>query len=191
MSPERIDILARLWLAFILPWKVLFDAMFAARVRRLQLGEKEPERAAPAEAIAPAEPVEPEVTETEPDATPALQLLAIMQREGRFIDFLQEDVSGFDDADIGAAARVVHEGCKRGLTDYFELAPVRSEAEGDQVVLEPGFDASRARVTGNVVGEPPFRGRLAHHGWVATRVRLPRLTEGHDPRVIAPAEVEL
>jgi hypothetical protein len=186
---ERLDSIgARLWLAFILPWKVLFDAAFAGRVAGLPEGALE----LPA---APEPEPEPELAATEPeperDDTPALQLLAIMQREGRFIDFLQEDVTSFSDADIGAAARVVHEGCKRALKDYLELAPVRSEAEDEQVVLEPGFDAKRTRVTGNVVGEPPFTGRLAHHGWVVTRIALPDLTDGHDPRIVAPAEVEL
>jgi hypothetical protein len=186
---ERLSIGARLWLAFILPWKVLFDPAFAGRVAGLRSGAPELPPAAP-------EPrPEPEIAATEPelerDDTPALQLLAIMQREGRFIDFLQEDVTSFADADIGAAARVVHEGCNRALKDYLELAPVRTEAEDEQVVLEPGFDAKRTRVTGNVVGEPPFKGRLAHHGWVVTRIRLPDLTDGHDPRVVAPAEVEL
>jgi hypothetical protein len=184
---ERLDVWARLWLAIILPWKVLFDAAFAARVHRLREGAPE---------LPPARPEpepEPEVQATEPerDDTAALQILAIMQREGRFIDFLQEDVTSFSDAEIGAAARVVHEGCKRGLTEYLELAPVRTEAEDDAVVLEPGFDAKRTRVTGNVVGEPPYRGRLAHHGWIVKQIRLPDLTDGHDPRVVAPAEVEL
>jgi hypothetical protein len=185
---ERLDSIgARLWLAFILPWRVLFDPAFAGQVARLRTGAPE---------LPPAEPKpEPEIAATEPeperDDTPALQLLAIMQREGRFIDFLQEDVAGFSDADVGAAARVVHEGCNRALKDYLELAPVRKEAEDDEVVLEPGFDAKRTRLTGNVVGEPPFKGRLAHHGWMVTRIRLPDLTDGHDPRVVAPAEVEL
>lgn len=186
---ERLDLPARLWLAIILPFKVLFDAAFAARVKRLEQGPLEleapaPEEATPSEALVSS-------TEAEPDSTPALQLLAIMQREGRFIDFLMEDVAGFSDAEIGAAARVVHEGCKHGLDDYIEVGPVRTEAEGDAVVLERGFDASRTRVTGNVVGEPPFRGRLAHHGWVVTKIRLPDLAAGHDPNVVAPAEVEL
>jgi hypothetical protein len=180
---EPIGIGARLWLAFVLPWKVLFDGMFAARVERLD----------EAPALPPEPAAAPVVTEAEraPDFTPALQLLAIMQREGRFVDFLQEDVASFSDADIGAAARVVHEGCKRALADYLELAPVRSEAEGDAVTLDKGFDAARTRVTGNVVGEPPFRGTLAHHGWRVAKIRLPELSDGHDPSIVAPAEVEV
>jgi hypothetical protein len=130
-------------------------------------------------------------TAQEADTTSALQLLAIMQREGRFVDFLQEDITSFSDAEIGAAARVVHEGCRRGLHEYLDLSPVRSESEGETIVLEHGFDSSRLRLTGNVVGEPPFRGRLAHHGWLVTKLRLPSLGSGANPKVIAPAEVEL
>lgn len=183
---EPIGIGARLWLAFVLPWKVLFDGAFAARALRL---DETP-------ALPPSPPAKergPEITEAEaePDLTPALQLLAIMQREGRFIDFLQEDVATFSDAEIGAAARAVHEGCKRGLSDYLDLAPVRTEPEGDKVTLEPGFDAARTRVTGNVIGEPPFSGTLAHHGWRVAKIRLPALSDGHDPSIVAPAEVEV
>ncbi len=130
--------------------------------------------------------VEPEV-----DLTPALQLLSILQREGRFIDFLQEDMSSFGDDEIGAAARVVQEGCKRGLADYVELASVRQEEEGASVTLEPGYDANETRVTGNVTGEPPYRGSLAHHGWRAASIRLPKLSSEHDARILAPAEVEI
>jgi hypothetical protein len=168
---------ARLALAF----KVLFNATLAGRLARL-LG-------APALPEPTPEPV-PTPVRT-PDATTALQLLAILQREGRLIDFLQEDAASFSDADIGAAARVVHEGCKKGLAEYFDIAPVRTEAEGAAIVLAPGFDATKNRVTGNVLGEPPYRGRLAHPGWQVTASRLPAVAPGHDARVIAAAEIEL
>ena len=59
------------------------------------------------------------------------------------------------------------------------------------MTLEPGFDAAAIRPTGNVVGDPPFSGTLAHRGWRVTETRLPKLTGGHDPRIIAAAEVEL
>jgi hypothetical protein len=194
---EPLSFGARLWLAFLLPFRVLFDAMLAARVAAAARGQvpaslpsaaetKTTPETKPTPAPAP-KVVEPE---PEPDRT-ALQLLAILQREGRFVDFLQEDMSGFSDADIGAAARVVHEGCTRGLRDVLALAPVRTEAEGAKVELPVGFDANRTRVTGNVTGEPPFRGTLAHHGWRVESIRLPELSAGHDPTIIAPAEVEL
>lgn len=199
---------ARLWLALTLPFRLLFDGALAARLVQAMRGElvslaeakannaKELEAqrkaiAAKAEAKAKAAKPAPKEVAPEADLTPALQLLAILQREGRFVDFLQEDVSSFSDADIGAAARVVHEGCTRGLKDVLELEVIRDEAEGAKVELPAGYDAKRTRVTGNVTGEPPFTGTLAHHGWRARSIRLPELSTGHDPTIIAPAEVEL
>lgn len=184
MEPAPVGLAGRLWLAFLLPWKILVDGVLAARTKALLEGpvaEPEPEPEI--------EPVPPVVPET--DLTPALQLLGILQREGRFVDFLQEDVTDVPDADIGAAARVVHAGCKKGLDAYITVRAVRSEAEGDAVVLEPGFDAARHRVTGNVAGSPPYSGHLAHHGWEVERIELPTVAEGHDARVLAPAEVEV
>jgi hypothetical protein len=121
----------------------------------------------------------------------ALQLLALLQREARLIDFTRESLAGFDDAQIGAAARLVHEGCAKVLRDHFDIVPVRSEAEGSRVTLPAGFDAAAVKLTGNVTGSAPFTGSLAHRGWRAAEVKLPRLAEGHDARVLAPAEVEL
>ena len=195
---DRIGFGTRLWLAFVLPWKLLFDGAFAERTHRLLTAEPESETAAqPTPAALPTPVPQPEpsrapepAAET-PSFTSALQLLAILQREGRFVDFLQEDVTGFADADVGAAARVVHEGCLRAFGEYLALKPVRAEAEGEAVVLEPGFDPSRTRITGNVVGDPPFHGKLAHHGWQVAEIRLPTLAPGHDPNIVAPAEVEL
>jgi len=124
-----------------------------------------------------------------PDA--ALQLLSLFQREARLIDFTQENLSAYSDADIGAAARVVHEGCAKVLKEHFTIQPVRSEAEGSRVELPEGFDAAAVRLTGNVVGKAPFRGTLSHRGWRAADVRLPKLAEAHDAAILAPAEVEL
>jgi hypothetical protein len=126
---------------------------------------------------------------TSPDA--ALQLLALLQQEARFIDFIQEDLLGFSDADVGAAARVVHEGGKKVLQDYFTLAAIRDEQEESRITLPEGFDATMVRLTGNVLGQPPFSGTLMHRGWKVTEVRLPKLAEGHDAHIIAPAEIEL
>ena len=96
-----------------------------------------------------------------------------------------------ESAQIGAAARVVHAGCARALGRHVELERIRSENEGDRVELAVGFDAARVRLTGNVAGDPPFRGTLAHHGWEVKALRLPVLAPGHDPAVVALAEVEL
>ncbi len=124
-----------------------------------------------------------------PDA--ALQVLNLLQKEARFIDFIKEDVSAFSDAEIGAAARVVHQGCSKAVNEHFTLAPVSQDQEGSRVTLNKGFDAALFRLTGNIVGEAPFTGTLIHKGWQVTDLRLPKLTEGHNANIIAAAEVEL
>lgn len=124
-----------------------------------------------------------------PDA--ALQVLNLLQKEARFIDFIKEDVSVFSDAEIGAAARVVHQGCSKAVNEHFTLAPVSQDQEGSRVTLNKGFDAALFRLTGNIVGEAPFTGTLIHKGWQVTDLRLPKLTEGHNANIIAAAEVEL
>lgn len=144
--------------------------------------------AAPAAVQVKAEPA-PALKATEPES--ALQLLSLLQQEARLIDFLNEDVKAFSDAEVGAAARVVHEGGKKVLNDYFTLQPVRSENEESRVTLPAGYDAATVRLTGNVVGQAPFNGTLIHRGWQVADIRLPKITEGRNMRVIAPAEVEL
>jgi hypothetical protein len=184
---------SRLSLAFGAFFKTLGDAEFAARIRDDQVG---PIAAPPAAAAAPMPTPAPKPAPAPaplriatPDA--ALQLLGLLQREARLIDFANENITVYGDADIGAAARVVHEGCARVLREHFSITPVRSELEGARVTLAEGFDAASVRLTGNVVGKPPFTGTLSHRGWRAGEVRLPQLAEGHDARIIAPAEVEL
>jgi hypothetical protein len=185
---------SRLSLAFGTFFKTIGDAEFAARVRDDQVGPVAAPPPAPAPtptptpAAAPA-PVPVQLRETTPDA--ALQLLTLLQREARLIDFAHENLASYADADIGAAARVVHEGCARVLKDHFTIQPVRTEAEGARVTLEEGFDAGSVRLTGNVVGKAPFKGILSHRGWRASEVRLPQLAKEHDASVLAPAEVEL
>ena len=127
--------------------------------------------------------------EATPDA--ALQLLSLLQKEARFIDFIKEDVTSYSDADIGIAARVVHEGCNKALNEHFTLATIRNEQEGSKVTLPQGFDAGAVRLTGNITGAAPFTGTLIHKGWQVTNIRLPKLTQGHDATILAAAEVEL
>jgi hypothetical protein len=107
------------------------------------------------------------------------------------VDFLNQDVAAFSDDEVGAAARVVHGGSRKVLQQFFEFQAAVKGDEGMPMTVPPGFDAHRIRLTGNVTGEPPFKGTLKHHGWTVTAIRLPQLSEGLDTRVIAPAEVEL
>ena len=169
----------RIPIAFGTFFSILSNPEYAARILGLRQGDKP----APAP-VAPAP-----LKQATPDA--ALQLLALLQRDARLIDFTQESLSGYSDADIGAAARLVHEGCGKVLREHFTLAPVRLEAEGSRITITPGFDARAIRLTGNLVGQAPFQGALSHRGWRATEVRLPRLAAGHDATVLAQAEVEL
>jgi len=121
----------------------------------------------------------------------ALQLLALLQQEARLIDFLQEDAQSFSDTEVGAAARVVHEGARKVLRENFVIDAIRSESEGSSVTLLPGFNNHEMRLSGNVVGEPPFKGHLLHRGWRVTSITLPKVSAGHDLTIIAPAELEL
>jgi hypothetical protein len=142
----------------------------------------------PAPPPAPLKPAEPPPERLHASG---LAVLSLLQREGRLIDFLQEDMAAFSDAEIGAAARVVHAGCRRVLSECCTLEPILPDAEGAAVKVPAGFDAHSLRLTGNVAGVPPFSGTLKHHGWRATAVRLPAVSATLDARILAPAEVEL
>ncbi|MGB5545044.1 MAG: DUF2760 domain-containing protein [Polyangiales bacterium] len=186
MSEPKLSFFSRFLLAFVAFSRTLFNREFATGVKRLSAGADADVEAPPAPA---SETRVPRLVE--PDTASALQLLGLLQQEGRFVDFLQEDVSGYSDQDIGGAARVVHEGCRRTLREHLDVVPVRTEAEGSRLTLKEGFDAAEVRLTGNVVGKPPFTGTLVHRGWRVEEVHLPKLVEGHEVRVLAPAEVEL
>jgi len=121
----------------------------------------------------------------------AVQMLALLQRDGRLIDFLTEDVAPYPDTQLGAAARSVHESCRQVLERYVKLEPIIASDEDHPVTVEAGFDPASVKVIGNVTGKPPLRGLLRHRGWRATEVSLPSLPEGFGRYVVAPAEVEI
>jgi hypothetical protein len=157
--------------------------------------EKPPEKPKPAEKPAekPARPAEDKVrvSAAQQQRDGALALLSLLQREGRLVDFLREPLDGFSDADIGAAARDVHRGCRKVLEQHLALEPVMPGEEESRVSVPKGFDPSEIRLVGEARGEPPFKGTLRHHGWRVVEAKLPSLAEGIDRTVIAPAEVEL
>lgn len=177
----------RIPLAFGAFFRTFSSGDYATHIDRLHR-EAEPPAAEVVSDEAP-KPVPATLREASPDA--ALQLLGLLQRDARLIDFAMENIAAYSDAEIGAAARVVHEGCRKVLNEHFTMTPIRDETEGSSITLNEGFDAAAVRLAGNVVGNAPFRGSLTHRGWRAVDVRLPKLTEGHDTSVIAPAEVEL
>jgi hypothetical protein len=182
VSTHDLPLATRLWFAWLCFFRVLFDAPFAARVWGAR---QAPALPAQGEAAGP-EPVASAVT-----PVAALQLLSLLQREGRFVDFLEQDIGAFSDADVGAAARVVHDGCQRALRAHAQVEPVRTENEGSAVTLPAGFDADTVRLVGEVKGQAPYKGVLRHRGWRATRLVLPQAIGVHDLGILAPAEVEL
>jgi len=121
----------------------------------------------------------------------ACRILSILQNKARLIDFFQEDIMGYPDAQIGAAVRQIHQDCRNAMSEYITLAPVMSEKEGEPVTVSEGFDPSEIRLTGHITGKPPFEGVLQHSGWKVTRIDLPDQPKGQKHTVIAPAEVEM
>ncbi len=179
----------RIWIAIKIFFVVLFNGAVARKVDELlqRRGLPEPEPREPLPRPEPRKPVKPE-----PVRNDAITLLATLQREARFIDFIQEPLAGYTDAQIGAVARDVHRDCGAVLERLFALKPVLEQEEGSEVEVPAGFDANRFRLTGNVTGEPPFHGQLMHHGWTATKCEVPAWTGSKDSAsIVAPVEVEL
>jgi hypothetical protein len=157
--------LNRLWLAIKALWLTLTDADFASRVEPLF---------------------------TRVPTGPDLRILAVLQRDGRLVDFLQEDIDGYSDSQIGAAVRDIHRGCRKSLHDYLSIEPIISAVEEAHVQVPTDFDPAAIRLIGNVDGKPPYQGVLKHHGWRVRAVHLPVLPAARDDSsVLSPAEVEL
>jgi hypothetical protein len=157
--------LNRIWLALRAFWRTLIDPDFAARVEPLF---------------------------TRVPTGPDLRVLAVLQRDGRLVDFLEEDIDSYSDAQIGAAVRDIHRGCRKSLRDYLSIEPVINAAEEERVSVPADFDPAAIRLVGNVNGAPPFQGILKHHGWRVRSVHLPLLPVARDDSsVLSPAEVEI
>jgi hypothetical protein len=141
--------------------------------------------------VAPAQPVVADPSVADPSDR-AVQMLALMQREGRLIDFVREDLGAYSDAQIGAAARDVHAGCRRVLERYVTLEAILPGREGEAVTVGQNheIDPAALHLIGNVSGQPPFRGTLIHPGWRASRVQLPPLVTTART-IVAPAEIEV
>ena len=177
----------RLFLAFRVFFAVLFSRQAAQRVAPALKGEA----GSPAKIEAP-KPQKPAPKPQKPIRSEAITLLAALQREARFLDFIKEPLDGYADAQVGAAARDVHRDCGTVIQRMFAVQALMSEEEESEVEVPAGFDSGKFHLTGNVTGEPPFKGRLMHPGWQATKCDVPQWS-GSDQaaRIIAPAEVEL
>lgn len=183
----------RISYAFRSFFKILADGEIPADVAQTlgQPAALEAAQAVPAEVIPPAEAIPPQVEKSEDSTDRAIQMLAILQRDGRLIDFFSEEISPFSDAQIGAAVRDLHQSCKKTLERYVKLEPIIASEEGEPVTVEAPIDPAAIQFIGNVTGKPPFKGLLRHRGWRAVQVELPPLADGEGRSVIAPAEVEI
>ena len=151
--------------------------------------QQKPPRAPAAEPARPA-PAPPQSSGTDADI---VHFLAMLQEKGRLVDFLMDDINAYSDAQVGAAARVVHAGCKGVLQEHFTINPVRQEQEGSTVQVPAGYSADEYRLVGKIAGSAPFSGVLVHRGWKTGMVKLPQLLRGAADKLpaIAPAEVEV
>ena len=174
--------------AFRCFFSILFHAEIPDDIRQEMFkpaGSMAPEPAPPMSPLKEAERPAPETFDR------AVQMLAVLQRDGRLIDFLAENISAYPDVQLGAAVRTIHETCRQVLDHYVKLEPVVNSAEDQVVTLEAGVDPAAIKLIGNVTGEPPVRGVLRHKGWRVREVNLPPLPEGAGRTVVAPAEIEL
>ena len=198
--------MSRVSLAFRCFFRLLFGrdlpreaATFLPEAKAAPAALPEPRKEGPAARPAPSAPAAPERRPAAPSAGDlaahhrdgALALLALLQREGRLVDFLRESLDDYGDADIGAAVRDIHRGCSKVMEEHFVIEAVMPGREEASVVVPVGFDPGEVRLVGKVSGKPPFTGTLRHHGWRVVEVKLPTLTDGVDRRVVAPAEVEI
>jgi hypothetical protein len=151
---------------------------------------RDPDFAAKVDALSqpPKPPKPPEPPKPNPDP---IRFLTLLQRDGRLIDFLLEDVTAASDGDLGAGVREIHRLCQKALSEHLVLEPVLPQEENTPVEVPVGFDPSAIRLTGAVTGAPPFRGTLKHRGWRVKEIRLGPLAEGQDHFVVQPAEVEV
>ncbi len=215
MGEAALPFTTRLWFAWVGFFRILLDGGFASRAWTVRDALPVAVTAAPDRAEAPAEPagpggaaVEARIAEAVRESEAALEqrhatavlrareegaalVLSLLQQQGRLVDFLKQDVTSFTDADVGAAARVVHEGCRATLERHVELTAIRSEAEGKRVKVTAEDARGDVKLTGNLKGEPPFEGTLRHKGWRAAKLTLPLPTTEHDATRICQAEVEL
>ncbi len=166
----------RLFQAFQAFFRVLRDAQFAQLV-----------------AAGPQSAATPQATVRSPGTRHgALGLLSALQREARLVDFLKEPIGDYPDAQVGAAVREVHRQAGAVLDRMFALQPVLNRSEGETITVEANRNPARVQLAGPVSGNPPYRGTLCHHGWLATRCDVPEWTgREEDALVVAPAEVQI
>jgi hypothetical protein len=184
----------RFWERVAFAFRCFFSILFHADIpsdiaeKLVQPAGPVPQTQAAAPSVSRLKGVEPPTSEK---FDRAVQMLALLQRDGRLIDFLAENISAYPDEQLGAAVRSIHETCSQSLEHYVKLEPILNSEEDQPVTVQAGFDPAAIKLIGNVMGEPPVRGVLRHKGWRVKEVNLPPLQQGAGRMVVAPAEVEL
>ena len=181
---------ARIAFAFRCFFSLLFTGTISRDIIDAVAGPNPSDRG-PARATAPAAaaPAVAPAAREDPGER-AVQLLALLQRDGRLVDFLQEDIAGYSDAQVGMAVRDVHANCREALSKYLPVEPVLADEEGAQTTIGGTVDPASIRLVGNV-GRQTARGIVRHRGWRVGRVALPPLPDEAARLVVAPAEVEV
>jgi hypothetical protein len=141
--------------------------------------------------IATPVPIQPPAPVANQAEAEIVMFFGLLQEKGRLVDFLMQDITPYEDAEVGAAARVIHQGGRQVLQEYFQITPISEAAEGTQVTVPAGYSTDQFRLVGKLTGEPPFTGTLLHKGWKTEFVKLPRIVNPERLPSIAPAEVEL
>jgi hypothetical protein len=177
-----------IWERVVFAFRCFFSILFHAEIPDDISGKL-------VKSVAPAAPPAARLKESPPPAAESLdravQMLALLQRDGRLIDFLAENIAAYPDVQLGAAVRNIHESCGQSLERYVTLEPILDSEEEQPVTVPAGFDPASIKLIGNVVGAPPVRGILRHRGWRVKQLNLPPLPHGDARMVVAPAEVEL
>jgi hypothetical protein len=192
-----IPVVSIIFVIFALLLWVLLRGSIARLVRKSSLADQPvsvQKKKGKKDTLLPSSSAEPVITKkelTEANKRFYLHLLSVLQREGRLIDFFSEDLSMYEDAQIGAAVRSIQDNCKKLLKKYLNPKAVIDQNEGDSITVPADFDPNTIKLTGNVTGEPPFQGTLRHKGWRASRLELPTLSAVREPSILAPAEVEI
>ncbi|HLV30915.1 MAG TPA: DUF2760 domain-containing protein [Chitinispirillaceae bacterium] len=175
----------RLELALRTFFWIFFNKRFAKKIE--QFFFESPKQPESKEKIVVKEKIEPKKRRSE-----AVQIIGMLQREGRLVDFLKESIDSYSDSQIGAAVRDIHRDCAAVVDRVFAIEPLVKENEGDTLSVLQGFDPEEYHLTGNLTGNPPYKGILRHHGWRAKKVELPVWNGNSEAaNVIAAAEVEL
>lgn len=173
------------WQRLLNAFRVFWSMLLHGRVP----GDLLPSRPAPSTAApAPAPPVD---VRRDDEGDRAVQMLALLQRDGRLVDFLREDIAAYTDAQVGAAVRDVHAKCRATLERYLALEPVTLEDEGQSFAVTPATDPATVKVVGQVPSTGTARGVVRHRGWRVTSVALPALPPSDARRVVAAAEIEV